>query len=403
MEFFGDRLRRIRDRAPVGRLLLFVWVAVIVWLALSGALIEQLRWAELGGRVGIRGGGLWLPIRLLSALKPAAMFVLFVAVVYTPGLMVLAGLFDRRLNIRLTLRHEYAGALSGVLTVVLISVAVQILPMIVVASLVRESDVALAILFLPLPVYAVLMVPVVGLLFSLRLLPAALLTLLSLGLLLALPLVMHAAATVCASPLLIVLLFFLLRDRIDDTVRHSRSRSYFKRQLELATINPADASAHYNLGLIYQQRGDLAEAKRSFTRAVGIDGREVDAHYQLGRIAREEGALTEALEHFSAVIAQDSGHSQNEVWRELGRLYYAAGQYEDALGMLDRFVSLRTSDAEGRYWRGMVLERLGRGPEAIAEMRECVEAAQTSPAYKYRQERRWLALATDFLRTRIDS
>lgn len=403
MDLLGVRLRRIRDSAPVGRLLLLAWGSALIWLALSGALIEQLRWAEWGGRAGALGSGAPFLVHALSALKPSVMFVLFVAVVYTPALIFLAGLFDRRLNLRLTLRQEYAGVLSCVLLVVSAALLIQVLPMILVASLVRDfrdPGVATAILLLPLPVFVVLMVPVTGVLFSLRPVPTTFLTLLSLGSLLALPVVMQAAAMVCASPLLIVFLLFLLRDRIDDLVRNSRSRDYFRRQLELATLNPADASAHYNLGLLYQQRRDLGEAKRSFTRAVEIDPREVDAHYQLGLMARDEDQLAVALEHLSAVIALDPEHSHHEVWREVGRLYYAARQYGDALEMLDRFVRLRPSDTEGRYWRGMALEQLGRRSEAISEMRECVEAARTSPPYKYRQDRHWLALAEDFLRAR---
>ena len=402
MDLFGARLRRVRDAAPVGRLLLMAWGAVLVWLFLAGVLTEQMRWAGFGAGVRLSGSGRFLGLYLISSLKPAFMFVLFVAVLYTPGLIVLAGFFDRRLSIRLTLRQEYAGTLSCVLAVLSASLFIQILPMILVATLVQATEAVIAIIFLPLPVFVVLMVPVTGVLFSLRPLSALVLTLLSLGSLLALPAVMHAAATVCASPLLVIFLLFLLRDRIDDLIRNSRSRDNFRRQLEQSTLNPADASAHYNLGLLYQQQGDSAAAKRSFTRAVEIDPGEIDSHYQLGRIARDEGLLTAALEHFNAVITLDPVHAHHEIWREVGRVYFAAGQFEDALVMLDRFVRLRPSDAEGRYLRGMVLDRLGREPEAFAEMRECVEAARTSPAYKYRRERHWLALAEEFLRVRGD-
>jgi len=244
------------------------------------------------------------------------------------------------------------------------------------------------------------MAPVCGVLFNLRRLPAILLTLLSLGSLIALPVVIQAASMVCASPFLIVLLLFLLRDRIDDLLRHRRSRESYRRHLEVATINPADASAHYNLGLLCLQQGDLVAAKASFERAVAIDSREIDAHYELGRLAREENRPGEALTHFEQVIAQDPAHAQHEVWREVGQVYYAAGQNSDALAMLDRFLQQRPSDAEGRYWRGMVLDRLGRRDEAVSEMHQCIDAVRTSPSYKYRHEKRWLTNAENFLRER---
>ena len=46
-----------------------------------------------------------------------------------------------------------------------------------------------------------------------------------------------------------------LRQR--HVTRNQRARESFKQNLEAATLNPADASAHYNLGLIHQQRSEL--------------------------------------------------------------------------------------------------------------------------------------------------
>ena len=125
-----------------------------------------------------------------------------------------------------------------------------------------------------------------------------------------------------------------------------------------------------------------------------------DAHYQLGRIAREQGQLNEAVRHFEQVVQLDSAHSQNEIWRETGLVYYDAGQFPDALEMFDKFLDKRASDAEARYWRGMTLDKLGRENEAIGEMQNCVESVRTAPAYKYRFDRRWMNLAEHFLRDR---
>jgi len=177
-----------------------------------------------------------------------------------------------------------------------------------------------------------------------------------------------------------------------------RSREHFKRSLEAATLNPADASAHYNLGLIYQQRGQLGEAKERFARAIEIDPDETDAHYQLGRIAREQGRLADAITHFEAVVQRDPEHSQNEVWREIGRTYFEAGQLEDARAAFERFLTKRPSDAEGHYRYGLALKRLGRGDDAASEMRACIEAVRTSPTYKYRAEKHWMSEAEAFLR-----
>lgn len=205
--------------------------------------------------------------------------------------------------------------------------------------------------------------------------------------------------TIFASPFLLILLFFLLRGYIGEVTRSQRARASFKQNLEAATLNPADASAHYNLGLIHQQRGELDEARQRFQRAIEIDAEELDAHYQLGRISRAQGRLPDAIKHFEQVVAHDQTHAQHEIWREIGATYIAAGQYSDGRDALERFLDQRQSDPEGLYLMGRAHAGLGHQREAAASMQACIEAVKTAPAYKYRTEKRWLNEAQQFLRS----
>ncbi|MDQ3687640.1 MAG: tetratricopeptide repeat protein [Acidobacteriota bacterium] len=204
---------------------------------------------------------------------------------------------------------------------------------------------------------------------------------------------------VFASPFLLLLLFFLARGYIGEVMSGQRARASFKQNLEAATLNPADASAHYNLGLIHLQRKELDEARARFERAVEIDANEVDAHYQLGRVARMQNQLPDAVKHFEQVVARDPAHAQHEIWREIGATYLAAGQFADAYDALERFLEHRTADPEGLYLAGRALAGMGRRREAAQAMQSCIEAVKTAPAYKYRTEKRWLNEAQQFLRS----
>jgi tetratricopeptide (TPR) repeat protein len=210
---------------------------------------------------------------------------------------------------------------------------------------------------------------------------------------------MPVFGSVMGSPFLLIMLFILLRGYFSDVTRGQRARASFKQNLEASTLNPADASAHYNLGLIHQQRGELVEARKRFERAVEIDPEEVDAHYQLGRIAREEARLPDAIKHFSEVVERNPTHSLHEIWREIGATYLAAEQYEDSREALERFLENRNLDPQGLYLMGRALSGLGRQREAAASMQACIEAVKTAPAYKYRTEKRWLNEAQQFLRS----
>lgn len=206
-------------------------------------------------------------------------------------------------------------------------------------------------------------------------------------------------SVVLASPFLLLLLFFLLRGYISEFTRTQRARASFKQNLEAATLNPADASAHYNLALIHLERKELDQARERFERAIAIDADEVDAHYQLGRIARAQNRLSDAIKHFEQVVVRAPQHAQHEIWREIGATYIAAGQFADAHHALERFLDERQSDPEGLYLMGRALAGLGRQREAAESMRACIEAVKTAPAYKYRAEKRWLNEAQQFLRS----
>jgi tetratricopeptide (TPR) repeat protein len=212
---------------------------------------------------------------------------------------------------------------------------------------------------------------------------------------------MWFAGWLFTSPFLILLLFFILRGYFGEVMRAGRARASFKQNLEAATLNPADASAHYNLGLIHQQRNESDAARQRFERAIEIDPEEVDAHYQLGRIARAQDDLPGAIKHFEQTVARDPAHAQHEIWREIGATYLAAGQFEDAREALQRFLDRRESDPEGLYLMGRAHAGLGHQREATDSMQACIEAVKTAPAYKYRTDKRWLNEAQQFLRSQV--
>jgi|SRR5215213_3636695 len=200
------------------------------------------------------------------------------------------------------------------------------------------------------------------------------------------------------SPFLLFYAFQMFRGDIGDIGFSLRQRQGFRRSIEAATINPRDASAHYQLGLIYQHRRQYAEAISGFQKAVEIAHDETDAHFQLGRIAREQGRLQDAINYFGVVLEQDDKHSQSEIWREIGATYVAASMFAEAKDALGKFIDRRPYDPEGLYYYGKTLEQLEQRDEAREVFARCVEAVKTMPSYRYREQRKWDKLAKEKLR-----
>jgi tetratricopeptide (TPR) repeat protein len=354
--------------------------------------------------------GLALPLifiigRFMSRQAASASPIFFLIVIFVPACILAANLIDRRASFSVRLRQEYAPLVSCALY----GWATAHLLMMVPAAIIYQPGgpnpqlTETVLQLAPLPYFLFLII--FALKATLRLSAGRAIAAVALGAcsLVALVFLSSTLLRLLTSPFLLILFILLLRNFFGDLIGQQRAREDFKRHLEIATLNPADASAHYNLGLIYQQRGQLDEARQSFTRAIEIDPSEIDAHYQLGRISREQGHLGEAIQHFDATVQRNEDHSQNEVWREIGRAYFEAGQDEDARAAFERFLTKRPSDAEGHYRYGLTLARLGRQDAAAAEMRACIEAARTAPVYKYRTEKHWMSEADAFLRSQAAS
>ncbi len=197
-----------------------------------------------------------------------------------------------------------------------------------------------------------------------------------------------------ASPFLLYYVYQYVRGDLGDVLSSFGARQSFKRHLQAATINPRDAEAHYQLGLIHLQRRQLDEAADRFARAVAIDPREIDAEYQLGRLARLQGKLEDARRHFDAVVTRDERHASHEVWREVGATYLDSESYEHAHWALERFVAQRPHDPEGLYRLGVALESLGRPAPAQEMFRRAVESVDTMPRYLQRKAGPWRKLAS---------
>ena len=78
-----------------------------------------------------------------------------------------------------------------------------------------------------------------------------------------------------AWPFLLVMLFLLGRGYITELTRSAEARASFKRNLETATLNPADASAHYTWGS-YTSGGELEKRAPLPARHIDRSG-QVDA------------------------------------------------------------------------------------------------------------------------------
>ena len=414
-------LREVRDRAALAP-------AALVALIAHAIFFFCLSWFYLGRLINPGR-----PLALLFVLFQSAGSLVILALVFCPLALFLTNIFERRASFRLLFQQEYSALAStmfyaltassliatlltvvGRFTGVSEALAARMFAVVMAQrsqlnpEMLAEIEagnfgpelmaVALSVMVL-VAVFTIWAIVGIRIVFRLSWLRSVIVVLIAGTVLLPAYKLIPILGTILASPFLLFIVFLLLRGYISEITRTQRAREAFRQNLEAATLNPADASAHYNLGLIHQQRGELDEARKCFERSIQIDEDEIDAHYQLGRIAASQKRLGEAIAHFEQVVARNPAHAQHEIWREVGATYLAAGQFADARNALEQFLEQRPSDPEALYLMGRAHAGLGHQREAASSMQACIEAVKTAPAYKYRADKRWLNEAQQFIKS----
>ncbi len=122
-------------------------------------------------------------------------------------------------------------------------------------------------------------------------------------------------------------------------------------------IDPSDAGAYNNLGVLYYHKGMYEEAVDAFTRALELDSRmqvaqrnlEI-AYYNTGYYDRRVGELMERL------AAQPD--DRNARW-ELGRAYASLGQVHEAMSEFEALLERKPDDVAALVQLGLALKRSG--------------------------------------------
>ena len=152
-----------------------------------------------------------------------------------------------------------------------------------------------------------------------------------------------------ASPFFLFYAFYYLRGEFGNIRQGLRQRQNFRRMLDAAAVNPHDAEAQYQLGLIYQERRQYTEAVRRFTNAIAIDPEERThiSNWAGLRAPLRDGSGTQSAT--SKPCSTRTNVTPSEILRELGGVYVTARQYADARKELADYIERRPYDPEGLF------------------------------------------------------
>jgi tetratricopeptide (TPR) repeat protein len=202
-----------------------------------------------------------------------------------------------------------------------------------------------------------------------------------------------------ALPLFLLLpLFYLAVQRMRNFFTVGERARALEQNLKTLTLNPQDADAHHQLGLIHLGKGHLDAAQSCFQNAVAIDPEDPGNHFYLGRVFEKKADWSRALEQFETTYRLSPNFSLGDIFREVGKGYLQTGHPDKAAEFLRHFLEARVSDPEGRFWLAVALQHSGDMQGMRVQLNTILDQARSNPRFFTREHREWIYRSRSLLR-----
>jgi tetratricopeptide (TPR) repeat protein len=172
----------------------------------------------------------------------------------------------------------------------------------------------------------------------------------------------------------------------------------FQQNLHALTVNPQNADAHYQLGLIHLRRRNFDAARRYFGNALKIDAQVPEYHYSLGRVHEMTGEWARALEQYEETYRLNPAYGLGDIFREVGKAYLHTGNIEKGMEFLEYFLAKRSSDPEGRYWLAVAMKKSGNAEQMRVQLQMILEQVRLNPRFFRKGNREWIYKARNMIR-----
>jgi len=328
--------------------------------------------------------------------------ILFLSLVYVPAVIALSNAFaGDGLGFSIS-RTEYSSHLSALLTLwgvlFLIAAPIQwIAPQFLVLGEVFSISVGLLWLIVSMLIYTVWAVK------ELNYIPAAA----ALGVFalswFTLPVFFVLTTFLLALPFFVVLpVLYVFMQRLRELLATRALVRGFRQHLRTLTLNPRDADAHYQLGLLHFRSGHLDTAQGYFEQALAIDPEDPDYHYYMGRIFEARGEWPKAAGEYQTTYRLCPDYGLGDIFREVGKGYLHTDSLDKAIEFLKFFLERRGSDPQGRYWLAVALRKAGNADDMRVQLNTVLDLARSSPRFFRRENREWIYRARILLRGATD-
>jgi tetratricopeptide (TPR) repeat protein len=149
-----------------------------------------------------------------------------------------------------------------------------------------------------------------------------------------------------------------------------RTQEAIEEYTEAVRLQPNFAEVHNNLGVAFLQLGRTQEAVAEYEQALRIKPDYVEARHNLEMALGQTGKTEDTIEQYEQAlrINPDSAEAHDK----LGVALAQAGRASEAMEQWDVALRIKPDFAEAHYNYGVTLQKLGKFPEAIGHYEQAV-------------------------------
>jgi len=186
-----------------------------------------------------------------------------------------------------------------------------------------------------------------------------------------------------------LIILFVIVPLVKDRLWMMNRKQSFLRSQKSALLNPQNADARYQLGLIYLKGKNYREAERYFREALAIEKQNSDYHYVLANTLFRKKRYKEAIDTYQETLRLNTTTGYGEVQLGMANCYLKLNNLQQARYWYEQAITANSSLAESYFKLALVCGRLGERERKESLLKECRTIAAHSPAFLKGRNRKW--------------
>jgi tetratricopeptide (TPR) repeat protein len=143
---------------------------------------------------------------------------------------------------------------------------------------------------------------------------------------------------------------------------------------EAQRLEPHRPDVPLQIGSLYKEQGDYADATRLLTQARDLDPSAPEPYMALAQVQAAQNQPKDAIATLVSLLARSPGYYP--AYDQLHTLYVGVGDSASAQATLEQAVAVTAQSASDHLWHGEFLSTLGRMDEAEGELRLAAQDPQ---------------------------